>query len=63
MRNSKQIRTAVHSMRSTDADAAAAAVMAPPPSARPTVLETSRAGLLGVLAREPAVCRSVGLVR
>jgi len=44
-------------------DGATTAVVAPPPSARPTGLEMSRAGLLGILAREPAICRSVGLVR
>jgi hypothetical protein len=61
MRHGKQIRAAVRSMRGgTDAPAA---ILAPPPSARPTGLEMSRAGLLGILAREPAVCRSVGLVR
>jgi len=59
MRHDKQIRAAVRSMRSEPG----AAVVAPPPSARPTGLEMSRAGLLGILAREPAVCRSVGLVR
>jgi hypothetical protein len=63
MRHDKQIRAAVRSMRSETEAAAAAAVVAPPPSARPTGLEMSRAGLLGILAREPAVCRSVGLVR
>ena len=62
MRHDKQIRAAVRSMRGETA-AAAAAVVAPPPSARPTGLEVSRAGLLGILAREPAICRSVGLVR
>jgi hypothetical protein len=62
MRHDKQIRAAVRSTRS-ETDAAAAAVVAPPPSARPTAFEMSRAGLLGILAREPAVCRSVGLVR
>ena len=63
MRHGKQIRTSVRSLRNETDAAAAAAVVAPPPSARPTGLELSRAGLLGVLAREPAVCRSVGLVR
>lgn len=62
MRNGKQIRAAVRSIRG-GADAAVSAVVAPPPSARPMALEMSRAGLLGILAREPAVCRSVGLVR
>jgi hypothetical protein len=36
---------------------------APPPRARPISLQASRAGLLKRLAREPAVSRSVGLVR
>lgn len=62
MRHGNQIRAAVSSMRG-GTGAVAAAVVAPPPSARPTELEVSRAGLLGILAREPAVCRSVGLVR
>jgi len=62
MRHAKQIKSAIRSMRS-GTDAATAAVVAPPPSARPTGLEMSRAGLLGILAREPAICRSVGLVR
>jgi len=62
MRHGKHIRAAVRSLRS-ETDAAAGAVVAPPPSARPTRLEMSRAGLLGILAREPAICRSVGLVR
>ena len=62
MRHGKHIRALVRSMRS-ETSAAAVAVVAPPPSARPTGLEMSRAGLLGILAREPAVCRSVGLVR
>ena len=38
-------------------------VLPPPPSARSTRLEISRASLLSLLARVPAVCRSVGLVR
>ena len=62
MRHAKQIRSAIRSMRS-GTDGATTAVVAPPPSARPTGLEMSRAGLLGILAREPAICRSVGLVR
>ena len=73
MRHGKQIRartgafrgakeeprgTAVHWTR----DAVAVSV-APPPAARPASLESLRAGLLRCLAREPAVCRLVGLVR
>jgi hypothetical protein len=38
-------------------------VIPPPPSARPIGLQTSRAGLLRRLAREPAISRLVGLVR
>lgn len=41
----------------------AAAVMLAPSKARPAALEISRARLLQCLAREPTVCRSVGLVR
>jgi hypothetical protein len=41
----------------------AAAALAPPPAARPARLENLRAGLLRCLAREPTVCRSIGLVR
>jgi hypothetical protein len=60
MRHAKQIRAA----RSVRTDSDAPAAIAPsPPSARPKGLETSRAGLLTILAREPTVCRSVGLVR
>jgi hypothetical protein len=36
---------------------------APPPRARPTALQTSRATLLRRLARTPTISRSVGLVR
>jgi hypothetical protein len=61
MRHGKQISAAARSMR--DGTDTPAAVVPPPPSARPAALEMSRAGLLGLLAREPAVCRSVGLVR
>lgn len=44
--------------------AGAERVTAPPAArARPIGLQTSRAGLLGRLAREPVVSRSVGLVR
>ena len=38
-------------------------VVSPPSGARPRDLEASRAVLLKSLACEPAVCRSVGLVR
>jgi len=61
MRHGKQIRAATRSVQ--DATDAREAVVPPPPSARPPGLEVSRAGLLGLLVREPAVCRSVGLVR
>lgn len=60
MRHAKQIRAARSARTESDSPVA----IAPPPlSARPTRLETSRAGLLTILAREPTVCRSVGLVR
>jgi hypothetical protein len=61
MRRGKQINACARSAR-VEEDAPAA-VAPPPPSARPTGLEISRAGLFRCLAREPAVCRSVGLVR
>jgi len=61
MRHGKQIRAAIRSVRG--GTEAPTAILAPPPGARPTGLEISRAGLLGILAREPAICRSVGLVR
>ena len=49
---------------SASPESEAPAAIAPSlPSARPTGLELSRAGLLSILAREPTVCRSVGLVR
>jgi hypothetical protein len=41
----------------------AIAVASPPPRARPTGLQTSRATLLRRLATRPAISRSVGLVR
>jgi hypothetical protein len=41
----------------------ATAVASPPPRARPTGLQTSRATLLRRLATRPAISRSVGLVR
>ena len=61
MRHRKQIRAAARSVQ--DATDARNAVILPPPSGRPVGLEVSRAGLLELLVREPAVCRSVGLVR
>jgi hypothetical protein len=61
MRDGKQIMAATGSV--PDETEAPVAVVAPPPSARPTRLEVSRAGLLRLLTRVPAVCRSVGLVR
>ena len=42
---------------------AAAALAPPPPAARPANFENLRAGLLRCLAREPTICRSIGLVR
>jgi hypothetical protein len=61
MGRAKQIRACDRSAR---VEKEAPTAMAPPPlSARPTGLESSRAGLLRRLAREPAVCRSVGLVK
>jgi hypothetical protein len=42
---------------------AAIAVTPPPPRARPTGLQTSRATLFRRLATRPAISRSVGLVR
>ena len=42
---------------------AAAALAPPPPAGRRPGFESLRAGLLRCLAREPTVCRSVGLVR
>ena len=60
MRHAKLIRAA----RSVRIESEAPAAISPSlPSARPTGLELSRAGLLSILAREPTVCRSVGLVR
>jgi hypothetical protein len=61
MRHGKQIRPATRSV--PDEAEAPVAVAAPPPGARPSRLAISRAGLLGLLVRVPAVCRSVGLVR
>jgi hypothetical protein len=61
MRRGKQIRLATRSVPA--AKEAPVAVAPPPPRARPSRLAMSRAGLLGLLVRVPAVCRSVGLVR
>jgi hypothetical protein len=61
MRHGKQIRAATRSMPT--ATEAEVAVSPPPPAGRPARLELSRAGLLSLLARVPAVCRSIGLVR
>jgi hypothetical protein len=61
MRHGKQIRACARSARVEQE--ATAAVVPPPPSARPAGLESSRADLLRCLALEPTVCRSVGLVR
>jgi hypothetical protein len=47
-----------------DADESNVSAVTPAPvRARPNGLEANRAGLMRSLAREPAVCRSVGLVR
>ena len=61
MRHDKQIRPATRSV--PDETEVPVAVAPPPPGARPSRLAVSRASLLGPLARIPAVCRSVGLVR
>lgn len=61
MRHGKQIRAAARSV--LDETEAPIAVAPSPPGARPSRLAISRASLLGLLARVPAVCRSVGLVR
>jgi hypothetical protein len=73
MRHGKQIRarTATSRVAKQEPEAVAAhwkkdavaVVVAPPPAARPAALENLRAALLRCLAREPTVCRSVGLVR
>lgn len=74
MRHGKQIRARTATLRVTKQapeaaaahwkkDAVAAVVVAPPPAARPAGLENLRAALLRCLAREPTVCRSIGLVR
>lgn len=61
MRYGKHIRSAIRSV--PDEMEAPVAAVPPPASARPSRLEISRASLLSLLARVPAVCRSVGLVR
>ena len=61
MRHGKQIRACARSARLEPE--APAAVVAPPPSARPSGLESSRADLFKCLAHQPTVGRSVGLVR
>jgi len=48
---------------SAGSTAAGTARAAPPARARPVSLESSRADLLKCLAQDPAVSRSVGLVR
>ena len=73
MRHGKQIRACTEAARvAKDVPVvvatnwkkdAAAALAPPPPAARPATFESLRAGLLRCLAREPTVCRSVGLVR
>jgi hypothetical protein len=72
MRHGKQIRARSAAARAAKDEPAAlathwkkdpAAALAPPPAARPARLETLRAGLLRSLAREPTICRSIGLVR
>jgi hypothetical protein len=73
MRHGKQIRACSGAARVPKDEPAAlathwkkdaAAALAPsPPAARPAGLENLRAGLLRCLARQPTVCRSVGLVR
>ena len=72
MRHGKKIRARTGALRvakqEPEAAAAhwkndAAAAATPPPAARRAALESLRAGLLRCLAREPTVCRSIGLVR
>jgi hypothetical protein len=59
MQHHKRINATQSRLQSEDT----AAILSPPPSARRTGLELSRAALLRLLAREPTVCRSVGLLR
>lgn len=72
MRHGKQIRPGSGALRKAKGrpaavaarwkeDAAGAVTL--PPASRPAGLENLRAGLLRCLAREPSVCRSIGLVR
>jgi hypothetical protein len=72
MRHGKQIRAGTGAVRKAkdqpatvaahwNRDAAAAVTL--PPASRRAGLENLRAGLLRCLAREPSVCRSIGLVR
>lgn len=72
MRHGKQIRPGVGALRKAKdkpaavaahwkRDAAAAVILLP--ASRPAGFESLRAGLLRCLAREPSVCRSIGLVR
>jgi hypothetical protein len=61
MRSGKKIRAGNDALRKAETDAPAAMTL--PPASRPAGLEILRAGLLGCLAREPSVCRSIGLVR
>jgi hypothetical protein len=72
MRHGKQIRARTGALRVAKQEPEAAAVhwkkdaaaaVTPPPAARPAALENLRADLLRSLAREPTVCRSIGLVR
>jgi hypothetical protein len=66
MRHGTQIRAGTvvaRKAKGRPAVAGAFAAVTPPRAARPAGLENLRAGLLGCLAREPAVCRSIGLVR
>jgi hypothetical protein len=72
MRHGKKIRACTGVARAAKDEPAAlatrwkkdaAAALAPLPAARPARLENLRAGLLRCLAREPTVCRSIGLVR
>jgi hypothetical protein len=67
MRHGKQIRARTGAKQEPEAGAHwktdAAAAVTSPPAARPATLENLRADLLRSLAREPTVCRSIGLVR
>jgi hypothetical protein len=71
MRHGKQIRPGSGALRKAKGRPAAiaahwkeaAGAVTLPPASRPAGLENLRAGLLRCLAREPNVCRSIGLVR